>query len=299
MSGQVRPLVAGGSFRRVARSLERHPRLRLAGLLTPPLGWLGVLYLGSLALLFAAAFWHYDSDITFSVTKTFTLENFGQLLADPVYRTIAGRTILIAVLVTITDAILALPIAFVMGKLAGRRMRAVLGMAVLMPLWTSYLVKILAWRLILSEGGVLNWVLKPFHLSGPGFGDVAVYLVLSYIWLPYMILPLAAGFERLPTSLLEASTDLGARTWTTFRHVVVPLVLPALVAGSIFTFSLTLGDYIAVSQVSSTQFIGSVVYSNQGVSGDLPLAAAFATVPVVVMLIYLALARRAGAFQAL
>jgi putative spermidine/putrescine transport system permease protein len=299
MSGQVRPLVAGGSFRRVARSLERHPRLRLAGLLTPPLGWLGVLYLGSLALLFAAAFWHYDSDITFSVTKTFTLENFGQLLADPVYRTIAGRTILIAVLVTITDAILALPIAFVMGKLAGRRMRAVLGMAVLMPLWTSYLVKILAWRLILSEGGVLNWVLKPLHLSGPGFGDVAVYLVLSYIWLPYMILPLAAGFERLPTSLLEASTDLGARTWTTFRHVVVPLVLPALVAGSIFTFSLTLGDYIAVSQVSSTQFIGSVVYSNQGVSGDLPLAAAFATVPVVVMLIYLALARRAGAFQAL
>jgi putative spermidine/putrescine transport system permease protein len=299
MSDHVRPLVGGGSFRRVARSLERHPRLRLAGLLTPPLGWLGVLYLGSLALLFAAAFWHYDSDITFSVTKTFTLENFGQLLADPVYRSIAGRTILIAVLVTVTDAIVALPIAFVMGKLAGRRMRAVLGMAVLMPLWTSYLVKILAWRLILSEGGVLNWVLKPFHLSGPGFGDVAVYLVLWYIWLPYMILPLAAGFERLPTSLLEASTDLGARTWATFRHVVVPLVLPALVAGSIFTFSLTLGDYIAVSQVSSTQFIGSVVYSNQGVSGDLPLAAAFATVPVVVMLIYLALARRAGAFKAL
>jgi len=172
-------------------------------------------------------------------------------------------------------------------------------MAVLMPLWTSYLVKILAWRLILSEGGLLNWLLRPFHLSGPGFGDVAVYLVLSYIWLPYMILPLAAGFERLPNSLLEASTDLGARTWATFRHVVIPLVFPALVAGSIFTFSLTLGDYIAVSQVSSTQFIGSVVYSNQGVSGDLPLAAAFAMVPVAVMLVYLALARRAGAFQAL
>ena len=299
MSDHVRPLVGGGVVRRVARSLERYPRLRLAALLTPPLGWLGILYLGSLGLLLAAAFWHYDSDITFSVTKTFTLENFGQLLADPVYRSIAGRTILIAFLVTVTDAILALPIAFVMGKLAGRRMKAVLGMAVLMPLWTSYLVKILAWRLILSESGVLNWALKPFHLVGPGFGDVAVYLVLSYIWLPYMILPLAAGFERLPTSLLEASTDLGARTWATFRHVVIPLVLPALVAGSIFTFSLTLGDYIAVSQVSSTQFIGSVVFSNQGVSGDLPLAAAFATVPVVVMLIYLALARRAGAFQAL
>ena len=299
MSDHVRPLVGGGVVRRVARGLESHPRLRLAGLLTPPLGWLGVLYLGSLGLLLAAAFWHYDSDITFAVTKTFTLENFAQLVADPVYRSIAGRTILIAVLVTVTDAILALPIAFVMGKLAGRRMKAVLGVAVLMPLWTSYLVKILAWRLILSEGGVLNWLLKPLHLSGPGFGDVAVYLVLSYIWLPYMILPLAAGFERLPTSLLEASTDLGAHTWATFRHVVIPLVFPALVAGSIFTFSLTLGDYIAVSQVSSTQFIGSVVYSNQGVSGDLPLAAAFAMVPVVVMLIYLALARRAGAFQAL
>ena len=286
-------------MRRLARSLERHPRLRLGGLLAPPLGWLGVLYLGSLALLFAAAFWHYDSDITFTVTKTFTLENFAQLLADPIYRVIAARTILIASLVTVTDALLALPVAFVMGKLAGRRLKAALGVAVLMPLWTSYLVKILAWRLILSQGGVLNWVLRPLHLSGPGFGDVAVYLVLSYIWLPYMILPLAAGFERVPTSLLEASSDLGARTWATFRHVVIPLIIPALVAGSIFTFSLTLGDYIAVSQVSSTQFIGSVVYSNQGVSGDLPLAAAFATVPVLVMLAYLALARRLGAFEAL
>jgi putative spermidine/putrescine transport system permease protein len=288
-----------GLVRRLARSLERHPRLRLGGLLAAPLGWLGVLYLGSLALLLAAAFWHYDSNITFTVTRTFTLENFSQLLADPTYRTIAGRTILIATLVTVTDAVLALPVAFVMGKLAGRRLKAALGVAVLMPLWTSYLVKILAWRLILSDGGVLNWVLRPLHLSGPGFGDIAVYIVLSYIWLPYMILPLAAGFERLPTSLLEASSDLGARTWATFRHVVVPLIIPSLVAGSIFTFSLTLGDYIAVSQVSSTQFIGSVVYSNQGVSGDLPLAAAFATVPIIVMLVYLALARRAGAFEAL
>jgi putative spermidine/putrescine transport system permease protein len=299
MSDDQGSLTGGGSVRRIARGLEKHPRLRLAGLLLPPLSWLGALYLGSLAVLLAAAFWHYDSDITFTVTKTFTLENFAQLLADPVYRTIAARTILIATLVTVTDAVLALPIAFVMGKVAGRRTKAVLAMAVLMPLWTSYLVKILAWRLILSEGGVIDWLLRPLHLAGPGFGDVAVYLVLSYIWLPYMILPLAAGFERLPNSLLEASTDLGARTWATFRHVVIPLVIPALVAGSIFTFSLTLGDYIAVSQVSSTQFIGSVVYSNQGVSGDLPLAAAFATVPVFVMLIYLALARRAGAFQAL
>ena len=292
-------IAPNGFAQRVARSISRHSKLRLVALLTPPLGWLVLLYLGSLGVLLAAAFWHYDSDITFSITKTFSLENFQQLLADPTYRNIALRTIIIASLVTITDAIIAFPIAFAMSKMAGPRLKAVLGVLVLMPLWTSYLVKILAWRLILSAGGVLNGVLRPFHLSGPGFGDVAVYLVLAYIWLPYMILPLAAGFERVPNSLIEASSDLGARTWATFRRVVLPLVLPGLVAGSIFTFSLTLGDYIAVSQVSSTQFIGSVIYSNQGVSGDLPLAAAFAVVPVIVMLLYLGGARRLGAFEAL
>ncbi|HEV3274523.1 MAG TPA: ABC transporter permease [Candidatus Dormibacteraeota bacterium] len=285
--------------RRVARILALVPRIRVAGLLAAPVGWLVVFYLGSLAVLFAAAFWHYDANITFAITKTFSFENFAALISDPVYRTIAGRTVLIAALVTITDSVLAFPIAFVMGKLAGPKLRSLLGVLVLMPLWTSYLVKILAWRLILSDGGFLNWLLKPLHLSGPGFGEVAVYLVLAYIWLPYMILPLAAGFERVPNSLLEASTDLGARTWQTFRSVVLPLVFPALVAGSIFTFSLTLGDYIAVSQVSSTQFIGSVIYANLGVVGDLPLAAAFATVPVLVMVVYLLLARRAGAFEAL
>jgi putative spermidine/putrescine transport system permease protein len=286
-------------IRRLSRGLERHSRLRLAALLAPPLGYLLVLYIGSLAFLLVSAFWHFDSDITFTVTRTFTLENFAQLINDPTYRNIAVRTIVIATLVTVTDAAIAFPIAFVIGKLAGRRLKAALAVLVLMPLWTSYLVKILAWRLILSQGGVLNWVLHPFGLSGPGFGDVAVYLVLAYIWLPYMILPLAAGFERLPDSLLDASSDLGARTWATFRRVVFPLVLPALVAGSIFTFSLTLGDYIAVSQVSSTQFIGSVIFANQGVAGNLPLAAAFAMVPVAVMLIYLTLARRIGAFESL
>jgi putative spermidine/putrescine transport system permease protein len=299
MSARPSPPAPAGPLRRLAGGLERHPGIRLAGLLAAPLGWLVVLYLGSLAVLLAAAFWHYDSEITFTITKTFSLENFAQLLADPTYRAIAERTILIAFLVTVTDAVLALPIAFVIGKVAGRRLKAALAVAVLMPLWTSYLVKILAWRLILSESGFLNWLLRPFHLSGPGFGDVAVYLVLSYIWLPYMILPLAAGFERVPNSLIEASTDLGARSWQTFRRVILPLVVPGLAAGSIFTFSLTLGDYIAVSQVSSTQFIGSVVYSNQGVAGDLPLAAAFAMVPVGVMLVYLAAARRFGAFEAL
>jgi putative spermidine/putrescine transport system permease protein len=299
MNDRASTVPRGGPLRRLARSLERHSRLRLGALLTPPLGWLLVLYIGSLVLLLVSAFWHYDSDITFTVTRTFTLENFQQILSDPTYRTIAFRTILIATLVTVTDALIAFPIAFVMGKVASRRVKAVLAVMVLMPLWTSYLVKILAWRLILSEGGVLNWALRPLHLSGPGFGDIAVYLVLSYIWLPYMILPLAAGFERVPNSLLEASSDLGARSWPTFRRVVFPLIVPALAAGSIFTFSLTLGDYIAVSQVSSTQFIGSVIYSNQGVSGDLPLAAAFAMVPVAVMLLYLVGARHLGAFESL
>jgi putative spermidine/putrescine transport system permease protein len=292
-------VMRAGLPRRLARILHGHSRLSLALLLTPPVGWLVVLFIGSLTFLLISAFWHFDSDITFSVTRTFTLENFAQLLSDPTYRTIALRTILIATLVTLTDAVIAFPIAFVMAKLARPRLKSWLAVLVLMPLWTSYLVKILAWRLILSQGGVLNWALRPLHLSGPGFGDVAVYLVLSYVWLPYMILPLAAGFERIPDALLEASSDLGARTWTTVRRVVFPLILPALAAGSIFTFSLTLGDYIAVSQVSSTQFIGSVIYNNQGVSGDLPLAAAFAMVPVAVMLLFLFGARRLGAFEAL
>jgi len=281
--------------RRVARILARWPRIRVAGLLAAPVGWLVVFYLGSLAVLFAAAFWHYDANITFTITKTFSFENFAALLSDPVYRAIAGRTVLIAALVTITDAVLAFPIAFVMGKLAGPRLRSVLGVLVLMPLWTSYLVKILAWRLILSNGGVLNWVLRPLHLSGPGFGDVAVYLVLSYIWLPYMILPLAAGFERVPSSLIEASSDLGARTWATFRHVVIPLIIPALVAGSIFTFSLTLGDYITPTLVGNTQFIGNVVYRNVlGLSHDLPFAAAYATIPLAASAAWAAASRATG-----
>ena len=208
-----------------------HARLRLAALLTPPLGWLLLLYIGSLTFLLVSAFWHYDSDITFTVTRTFTPENFQQIFNDPIYRTIALGTILIAASVTVTDALIGFPIAFVMAKVASPRMKAVLGVLVLMPLWTNYLVKILAWRLILSQGGVLNWLLQPLHLSGPGFGDVAVYMVLSYAWLPFMILPLAAGFERVPNSLLEASSDLGAHTWATFRRVIFPLILPALAAG--------------------------------------------------------------------
>jgi putative spermidine/putrescine transport system permease protein len=282
----------------LAATLWRRPRLRLSLLLAGPVGWLVIAYLGSLAVLFVAAFWRLD---TFSgeVVHDYGISNFQTLWENDVYRTIALRTVLIAAAVTVTDALLAFPIAFYMAKVASRRVRALLVIAVVLPLWSSYLVKVYAWRIILAEDGILNWALDPFGLSGPGFGNVATWLVFSYLWLPYMILPVYAGLERIPDSLLDASGDLGAGAGRTLRRVVLPLALPAIVAGSIFTFSLTLGDYITPQIVSSTQFIGNVVYTNVGVANNLPLAAAFATVPVVIMIIYLLGARRLGAFESL
>jgi putative spermidine/putrescine transport system permease protein len=282
----------------VAAGLWRRPRLQLSLLLAGPVGWLVIAYLGSLAVLFVAAFWRLD---TFSgqVVQDYSLDNFRTLIENDVYRSIVLRTVLIAAAVTVTDALLAFPIAFYMAKVASPRTRAVLAVAVLMPLWASYLVKVYAWRTILSEEGILNWALEPFGFSGPGFGNVATWLVFSYLWLPYMILPVYAGMERIPSSLLDAAGDLGARPGRTFRHVVLPMALPAVVAGSIFTFSLTLGDYITPQLVSNTQFIGNVVYANVGVANNLPLAAAFATVPVVIMIVYLLIARRLGAFESL
>jgi putative spermidine/putrescine transport system permease protein len=284
--------------RRLAGFLWRRPKLSLGLLLAGPIGWLVIAYLGSLAVLFAASFWHLD---TFSgqVVRGFGLDNFQTLVTQDVYRSIVLRTVLIAAAVTVTDAILAFPIAFFMAKLASTRTRALLVIAVVMPLWSSYLVKVYSWRIILAEDGILNWALDPFGLSGPGFGNVATWLVFSYLWLPYMILPVYAALERIPDSLLDASGDLGGGAGTTFRRVVLPLALPGVVAGSIFTFSLTLGDYITPQIVSSTQFIGNVVYQNVGVANNLPLAAAFATVPVMIMILYLLVARRLGAFESL
>jgi putative spermidine/putrescine transport system permease protein len=273
-------------------------RLQLGLLLSGPLGWLVVAYLGSLAVLFLSAFWQLD-DFSGQIVKEPTFDNFRLLWENDVYRKIAMRTIGIAALVTVTDAILAFPIAFFMAKVASPRVRGLLVVGVLMPLWASYLVKVYAWREILAEEGILNWALSPLGVKGPGFGFVATWLVFSYLWLPYMILPIYAGLERIPNSMLDASGDLGGRPGLTFRRVVLPLAFPAVVAGSIFTFSLTLGDYITPQLVSSTQFIGNVVYANVGVANNLPLAAAFATVPVVVMIVYLLVARRLGAFEAL
>jgi putative spermidine/putrescine transport system permease protein len=249
-------------------------------------------------VLFVAAFWSLD-DFSGEVLHSYSLGNFETLWNGRVYREIVLRTVGVAAAVTVTDAVLAFPIAFYMAKVASPRARAALAVSVLMPLWASYLVKVYAWRTILNSDGILNWALAPFGLHGPGYGLTATWLVFSYLWLPYMILPVYAGLERIPDSLLDASDDLGGRGWTTFRRVVLPLAFPAVVAGSIFTFSLTLGDYITPQLVSSSQFIGNVVYANVGVANNLPLAAAFATVPVVVMVVYLLVARRLGAFEQL
>jgi putative spermidine/putrescine transport system permease protein len=290
----------GPRRRAILRWLHGHRRAQLLLLLLLPLGWLGLVYLGSLAVLFVSSFWQLDP-LTSAIRHTFTLANFQQLISDDVYRTVALRTMTIAVLVTITDIILAFPISFYMARIASRRTRRVLLMLVLLPLWSSYLVRVYAWRVILQPNGPLDWFFDQVGLHGIslGYSDLSMWIVFAYIWLPYMILPLYAGFERLPRSLLEASADLGARGAMTFRRVILPLVLPAVAAGSIFTFSLTLGDYITPQLVSNSQFIGNVVYDSQGVANNVPFAAAFATVPVLIMGAYLYLAKRAGAFEAL
>jgi putative spermidine/putrescine transport system permease protein len=295
-AAQPLPPVPPSAGRRLAGWLHRHPRGRLGLILTPPLAGLVVIYLGSLLILFLNAFWSRDP-FTSLVVREFTLDNFAELLTVDVYRTVVIRTVAMAAVVTATCVVVAYPIAYYMAKVASPRVRGALAVAVLMPLWASYLVKAYAWRLILSEGGVFDWALEPFGLKGPGFGDIAVWLVFTYLWLPYMILPIYAGLERIPNALLEASSDLGGRGWTTFRRVILPLSIPAVAAGSIFTFSLTLGDYIVPGLVSTTQFIGNVIFVN--VAQDLPLAAAYSLVPLTIVLVYLLVVRRLGAFDAL
>jgi putative spermidine/putrescine transport system permease protein len=280
--------------RRLAGLFYGRPKLQLGGLLSAPMAWLVILYLGSLAILLVTAFWTVDA-LSGDVIKEFSLSNFEELVNVPVYRDIVWRTVRTAILVTLTDAIIAFPIAFFMAKVATRRWKAVLVVAVLMPLWSSYLVKVLAWREMISEHGIINWALEPIGLSGPGEGLVAVWLVFTYLWLPFMILPIYAGLERIPDSLISASEDLGASPFTTFRRVILPLAFPAVVAGSIFTFSLTLGDYIAPALVSNDQFIGTSIRAS--ITNNQPFAAAFALVPIVVVIAYLGVARRLGAFE--
>ena len=254
-------------------------------------------------MLFVSAFWSVDV-FTTKVVHSWNLDNFREILTSAAWRRVILRTIVIAGLVTITDAVLAFPFAYFMARLASRRMRALLFVLVLLPLWSSYLVRVYAWKVILAQDGILNWSLEKIGLPGAniGYSNTAMWLVFSYIWLPFMILPVYAALERIPDSYIEASRDLGAKGFRTFRTVMLPLALPGVVAGSIFTFSLTLGDYITPTLVggAGSTFIGNVVYtSGLGAAGNLPFAAAFASIPLVVMAIYLVLARRAGAFEAL
>jgi putative spermidine/putrescine transport system permease protein len=282
----------------VGDRLRGRRRLQLVLLLAAPLGWLVIAYLGSLAVMVFNALWRFDRGTQVEV-KELGLSNFRELWSQSVYRAITLRTIGVAAAVTVTTAVLAFPIAYNMAKLARPKARRLLVVAVLLPLWASYVAKVYAWRTILSEDGVLNWLL-PGSLHGPsvtGQGLVAPWLVLTYLWLPYMILPVYAGLERIPDSILDASSDLGGTPFTTFRKVILPLAFPAIVAGSIFTFSLSMGDYITPTLVTSVQFIGNVIYSQLGVGGNLPFAAAYVTVPMVIMIVYLLVARKLGAFE--
>jgi putative spermidine/putrescine transport system permease protein len=292
----VEPPSRGNPGRRLSTLFFRHEWLRLGGLLAAPLGWLVVIYLGSLFLLLLASFWGTEP-FTSEVVHTWTLDNFKQLFEEPVYRNVAVRTVSMAIYVTVADVVLAFPLAYYMARVASPRMRNILVVAVLTPLAASYLVKAYIWRTMLGQQGIINWLLSPFGLEIHGKSSFGLWLAFTYLWLPFMILPIYAGLERISHSLLEASADLGARSLRTFWKVTVPLVFPAIVAGSIFTFSLTLGDYILPSLIADQQFIGTVIYTDRGT--NLPVAAAFAMVPVAVMTVYLFVAKRLGAFESL
>ena len=289
-----------GMRRRVSAFLHRHRGLRLGLILGPPMGWMLIVYLGALALLFLSAFWRQDP-LTGVIQRTWNINNFRQLWHITVYRSIALRTIGIAAAVTVTDIVLALPIAYYAARLAGPRAKTALLLAVVMPLWSSYLVRVYAWRVILAPNGMLDWTTSHLHIGtfNFGFSSWSVWIVFCYLWLPYVILPIYASLERVPSSLIEASGDLGAKWRTTLRRVILPLALPGIVAGSIFSFALTLGDYIVPSLAGNTQFLGNVVYQNVGVANNVPFAAAYALVPVVIMGLYLLGARKLKAFEAL
>ncbi len=300
-------------LQRVSTLLYTRPRLLLAILLGPPLLWLGVVYLGSLFALLIQSFFHLD-DFTGQVVRRFTLATYAELFTRA-NLDIVTRTAGMAAAATLADGLLAFPLAYYMARYASRRAKAFLYLAVVMPLWSSYLVRVYIWKIILSQEGILSWFTSRLGLGwlidwllglpdvgGPSLAISAIgmFLVFVYVWLPYMILPIQAALERVPRSLLEASSDLGAHPGQTFRHVILPLVFPGVVAGSIFTFSLTLGDFIVPASLGNSKyFIGQAVLSHQGTSGNVPLAAVFTVVPMAIMAVYLMVARKLGAFDAL
>ncbi|GAA4482985.1 ABC transporter permease [Microbacterium panaciterrae] len=277
--------------------LSAHPRARLALLLSAPLFWLGAVYVVALVLLLVAAFWTTDT-YTGQIRTDFTLDNVITVVTDAFYQGITLRTVGVALAVTAIDVALALPIAYFMAMVASPAVQRALVVLVLTPLWASYLVKAFAWRSVLSSDGILEWLLRPLGGHTPGYGIPATIITLSYLWLPYVILPIYAGLERVPSSLLEASGDLGGRSWTTLRLVVWPLALPAIIAGTIFSFSLSLGDYITIGIVGGgSQMLGTLVYQDIGAANNLPLASAIALIPIVIIFGYLFLVRRTGALD--
>ena len=300
-STAVRKDLSVAGMARVSAALWRRAWLRAILTLSPPLAWFLVIYLASLAVMLVTAFWTVNP-FTNALVHSWTLSNFQQIFTGT-YLTVIGRTVLMAVVVTVTDTILAVPFAYYMARVAAPRTRHLLFTAVLLPLWASYLARVYAWIVILQKGGTLSWALGKLGVSGVniGYTNIAMWLVFSYIWLPFMIVPVYGALERIPDSLLEASGDLGARGWRTLRSVVLPMALPGVVAGSIFTFSLTLGDFITPLLVggANSNFIGNIIYSNLGTAGNLPFAAALAIVPIVIMIGYLLGARAAGAFESL
>lgn len=314
MASDVQAAGQRSAIVRLGTYLYLRPRLALGLLLGPPLLWLGVVYLGSLLTLVAQSFFHLDA-FSGKVIRQFTLATYVDLFSQTENYHIALRTAGMAAAVTLAAVVLAFPLAYYMARRASPRLRAILYLAVLLPLWSNYLVRVFAWKIILAKEGILGWFVNALHLGwgldallrlptigGPSLADsmIGMFLVFVYVWLPYMILPVEAALERLPRSLLEASDDLGARPVQTFRHVILPLVFPGIVAGSIFTFSLTLGDFIIPTAFGTSEyFIGRAVYVYQGTSGNLPLAAAFTVIPIAIMGVYLYVARRLGAFEAL
>jgi putative spermidine/putrescine transport system permease protein len=278
----------------VSAFLAPKRRTRLALLLAAPMAWLVVAYLASIGVLIASAFWSRDY-FTGNVVHTYTTDNLHAVYTQSIYRTVTLRTIGVALLVTVVDAVIAFPMAFYMSKVAHRRTRTLLVILVLTPLWASYLVKAYAWRILLAPGGPVSWVTGGHT---PGYGLTATIITLAYLWLPYMVIPVFAGFERVPRSLFEASADLGAGAARTVRSVIVPIVFPAIAAGSIFTFSLSLGDYIAVGIVGGkTQMLANVIYGQLVTANDQPLAGALATVPLLAIVLYLLAMRRTGALE--
>ena len=288
---------SGTAARRISSYLYQHAKVRLRLLIAAPVFWLGLVYIAALLMLLITAFWTVD-EFTGNTKIVWNIDNVVSLFTDSLYATVTFRTLGIALGVTFIDVLLALPIAFFMSKVAGPKLRNLLAISVLLPLWASYLVKAYAWRSVLSNKGILQWLLEPLGLNTPGYSVLGAAITLGYMWLPYVILPIYAGLEKVPGNLLEASSDLGANTFTTVRRVIFPIVLPSIIAGSIFAFSLTLGDYITVNIVGgASQMLGNLIYTNVGTANNLPMASALALIPIAIMFAYLGAVRRTGALN--